>query len=33
MRIWLHIDGLVQDCNKSSASAMELLQAYAKQSI
>ena len=29
----LHIDGLVQDCNNSSALAMELLQSYTKPSI
>ena len=28
-----HIDGLVQDCSNSSASAMELLQSCTKPSI
>ena len=34
-KIWVpnHVDGLLQDCSNSSASAMELLQSCAKPSI
>ena len=31
-RKWKHIDGLVQDCDKSIADALELPQSYAKPS-
>ena len=30
---YLHIDGLVQDCSNSIASALEILQSYIKPSI
>ena len=33
LTIWLHLDGLVQDCTFSSALAMEILQSCTKPSI
>ena len=33
MHMYAYINGLVQDCNDSSVSALELLQSYTKPSI